>query len=107
VIDSNVAAAVPVGFTVSDANSWSAVNSFQPADTGLNANAFANGRAPRSIIEYIGEFDELGSKRIKSLDANEKNEVSDGPFVFRITAIGWGNDPSAQSILQTNFITAQ
>lgn len=99
----------PSGFSIRDIDSWIDVPtaSVRVLGTGLSANSFASNREPRYVIEYIGKFDEIGGGRVSVLDSNEKDSVDSGPFVFRITAIGWGRDVNAVALLQTNYITAQ
>ncbi|MGS2723769.1 pilus assembly PilX family protein [Porticoccus sp. GXU_MW_L64] len=66
---------------------------------------------PRYVIEYVGWSEEsaLGdnesgnSRQIRV--ASQQNRPVNFRYRFRITAIGWGVDPNAYSILQTTYQT--
>ncbi len=80
-----------------DAGSWVAgTNSIDSniADAGVNN--------PLYIIEYMGLYDQYGTQGITVI--NSKN-TSDLPYIFRVSAIGWGDSANAFSVLQSYYIS--
>ena len=65
--------------------------------TGLGSDATS--RPPQYIIEMIGKTKEDGRFVRRLSDA----QVQNFRYNFRITAIGWGVDPNAYSILQSTY----
>ncbi|PCK03657.1 MAG: hypothetical protein COA42_20200 [Alteromonadaceae bacterium] len=57
---------------------------------------------PRFVIEYFGESREPG--RFASLDDSAGGGDA-YPQVFRVTAIGWSQNPNIYSVLQSTFFT--
>lgn len=84
-------------FDVHDYSQWSDTNSVEVTDITMIANA-SNSRNPRYVIEYIGRFDlrdRGGPLNYTTPDVRQ--------FAFRISAIGWGLDTSAQYLLQSTY----
>lgn len=91
-----------VGFNVLGYN-WANTVGDSRVVAGLNASI-----SPRYIIEYLGRFSDKGKEQTKiSLDQEDKLRDVDLPFVFRITAIGYGTNQNIYSVLQSTYITEQ
>lgn len=68
----------------------------------------ANGSLPSSVLNsrYIIEL--VGQENLSptfAIDPTEAN-TSDGRFVFKITAVGWGQDTRIYSVIQSTYRTA-
>lgn len=85
---------------LSDPVSWTSSNSVAAAATATSSTL------PRYTIEYIGELRITGG----SGDINKNDDAADKPkaypFMFRITAIGYGADDNLTAILQSTYSTA-
>lgn len=90
------------GFEITDGEEWGSDNSREAAlkDSALTA------RQPRFMLEYLGLYNEEGGK-LYSLDQQDKYQVDQYPFVFRVTAIGYGNNENIYAILQSTWMTRQ
>lgn len=60
-------------------------------------------RSPRFFIEYMGQAKGASGSQIQNIDEDAKD--SREPHIFRVTAIGWGQDVNIYSVLQSTFIT--
>lgn len=77
---------------------WTNTNSVQ-AD-GMNTGT----TSPRYTIEYLGEFKEEGDINL-AVDVEDRFAIGTSPLVFRITAIGFGQNQNIFSILQSTYAT--
>jgi len=99
----------PPDFVVNDGDTWLVEGdaaSFEPTDITIPA---PGANPPRYIIEYIGRYlegDARDTDTVVEVGTGKKKAESTA-FAFRITSIGWGQDPNVYSILQSIFITAQ
>ncbi|MCV6627617.1 MAG: PilX N-terminal domain-containing pilus assembly protein [Cellvibrionaceae bacterium] len=59
-------------------------------------------KPPRYAIEYLGRLDQGGVRAIGGSDDVKPANI----FVFRIVAVGWGQDPEIYSILNASYQTA-
>jgi type IV pilus assembly protein PilX len=84
-------------FNVHDSSQWTTNNSVEVTDIAMIDNA-NNAMNPRYIIEYIGRFDRRGRGGPLNYNSPDVRE-----FAFRITAIGWGLDTTAQYLLQSTY----
>ena len=93
----------PLAYDMSDPANWN-----NPASVPyISATATTTtAQAPRYVIEYIGRFSH-GSPDI-DVDVSEENKdlVATTPFVFQITAIGYGTDSNISAILQSTYTTS-
>lgn len=64
---------------------------------------------PRYIIEFIGRDSGTGFREVLSQDYENKKGGNAGadisPFMFRITAIGWGSDRNIYTVLESVYKT--
>lgn len=66
-------------------------------------------RTPRVVIEILGPVKAGENKKggtAQNLDG-EMSQPLTGPWVFRITAIGWSKNPDIYSVLQTTYTTGR
>ena len=71
--------------------------------TGMNSGD----TAPRYIVEYLGKMKDRGSENL-AVDVEDKFAGAEpSPLVFRITAVGYGQNPNIVSILQSTYATQQ
>jgi len=106
-----------VGIVEKEFNQYA--GSFDPLTTDLNAAAnwagvnsiAANpttsaGTAPAYTIEYIGRLQHGEPAQVEQSD-EVKDFVSTSPFVFRITAIGYGANSNISAVLQSVYSTSE
>jgi type IV pilus assembly protein PilX len=84
------AIAMPLGFERVNEGEWTAQNSIAVVRDGDTVS--------RYVIEYMGSFKESG---IGSVDA--RDVALDERKVFRITAIGFGNNTNVFSVLESYY----
>jgi len=79
---------------------WENSNSVEvvPDTEGLPASILSS----RYIIEFVGQENIGGSIVIDPTKPNQRQE----PFIFKITAVGWGQDTRIYSIVQSTYRTA-
>ena len=77
---------------------WAGGNSVEVGDL----SAGMTGRNPRYFIEYIGRDKGTANKVVS--DPNDTTPTTH-PHIFRIVAIGWGQDTNIYSIYQSTFKT--
>lgn len=100
--DYQLASTNEVSWNYKNSSLWDSDNSLA-ADDG-NADATDS----RYFIEYIGRYDDSrGFKQSISLDSQEINNEEGWPYVFRITAIGYGNNDNIYTVLQSIYMTQQ
>lgn len=58
-------------------------------------------RNGRYLIEYLGKFD----KTVNQPKDTTKGDDDRKPYMFKIVAIGWGQDPNISTVLQSTFKT--
>lgn len=92
-----VSARAPLSWDTYNHGNWSSTNSVEVTDIAMIDNA-SNSRNPRYVIEYVGRFDRRGRGGPLTYTGPDVRE-----FAFRITAIGWGLDTTAQYLLQSTF----
>lgn len=85
--------------SVSEPESWEAGNSVEV----LELSAKVVSTRPRYAIEYVGRRSQGGTPVWSPSGPIERG----APHIFKITAIGWGRDPSVYSVLQSHFMTGQ
>ena len=74
-------------------------------DGNLNTSNWSKG--PRIVIELLGATrSNLGGSSAQSVDGNFLPSTF-GPWVFRVTAIGWSKNPDIYSVLQTTYTTGK
>jgi len=107
----NGAVTQTVGFDVTAAEAWTAANSIGVEDVADRATWLSRvgltekgigANLPRYIIEYMGQYDEEGLHRVTDLSGTTPVLA----YVFRITAIGWGKDSKAVSVLQSHYLSS-
>ncbi len=88
----------PAGWDPRNDNNWLATNH------SVAVSALSLGQA-RYRIEYIGKENPLGAggKDNSSLDPSGNGVPPLYNYVFRITAIGWGQETAARSLLSSTF----
>lgn len=79
------------GINFTDPNTWAA-----GVDTGIAVGA----NNPRYVIEYMGGYDNTGLHESRTSGAPPPSM----PYVFRVTAIGWGDDANSFSVLQSYYV---
>jgi len=99
-------AAVPLSSSLSNGaqfisvkdSTWNNITSVE-----VNYDTSIVARKPRYIVEYIGrDMTEGGNKVVTVMDVD--NDGGDTkPYLYRITAIGWGKDPNIYSVLEGTF----
>jgi len=82
-------------------SSWTSTNSVAAATTATSSTL------PRYTIEYIGQL-RLGVNDSSELDVSieKKEQFTEVPHVFRVTAIGYGADDNLTAVLQSIYSTA-
>jgi type IV pilus assembly protein PilX len=93
-----------IDFNFLDEAAWNDGNSIDVAvlDSDLSV------KRPRFFINYIGRMDDsLGLNTNISLDDENKDDILDLPFVFRVTAIGYGSNEKIYSVLESTYMTQQ
>ena len=90
-----------INFDYTYDGSWTGENSREVV--GLNANLTAQN--PRFFIEFVGTFNPNRVEGVQILDGGQAPSAD--PYVFRITAIGFGSNAEIYSVLQSVFMTAQ
>ncbi len=87
--------------TVKDVNGNPKVWDLKPV--GGSAASGAVARQPKVVVEYLGAYP-IGAR---DLSVRNYQVLASQPkrFMFRITAIGWGKDPNARYVLQSNYQT--
>lgn len=94
-------AAVPVAFDVADPADWSGKG---VASSAVSAALVS--QQPKYIIEYIGrDLRGTAQNTVTSGDAEEKFNAKYWPYIFRITAIGWGKDANITTVLESTYMT--
>lgn len=85
---------------LSISTNWTTTNSVSAAATNTASTA------PRYTIEYIGRLNSavVGSEKIDISD-DKKYQDSNAPYVFRITAIGFGANDDIYAVLQNTYST--
>lgn len=92
-----------VEFDVSLATAWQGnINDSRQVNL---VNAGLSALPPRFIIEYIGTY--VAGRYIYSLDQEVKLQENQEPFVFRVTAIGYGVNSNIYTVLQSTYMTRQ
>lgn len=61
------------------------------------------GNPPKYVIEYLGRDRGGGGQRAQEI--GYVDTVDTDPYVFRITAIGWGKDENIYAILKSTYRT--
>lgn len=83
---------------VAKSTAWVAANSVEVDDLSSKVQ----GKKPRYAIEYVGRRSKSGS----DFWTPEGGTLERGaPYIFKITAIGWGRDTNVYSVLQSHFMT--
>lgn len=91
-------------FDITNSTDWLS-GSYSTATATLSDSTITQ---PQYIIEYIGNYRDPDSPITTPL--NQQLNVESGPqqsiqpFLFRITAIGWGQDINASSVLQSYYV---
>ncbi|MGH1440960.1 MAG: pilus assembly PilX family protein [Cellvibrionaceae bacterium] len=85
---------------LSEPESWTSTNSVAAAATATSATL------PRYAIEYIGRLSIRGSSQGIDISKGAPDKPNTDPFVFRITAIGYGADDNLTAVLQSIYSTA-
>ena len=97
-----------ITFDITDNDGWTDGNSRLVAEVGDTSGSNPDGildlaRQPRYVIEYLGREEE-GSKDLNIIGDTTQVPSSD-PHIFRITAIGWGQDSEFYSVMQSTYRT--
>ncbi|ODS24877.1 hypothetical protein AB835_01025 [Candidatus Endobugula sertula] len=90
--------AVPSSFELTDPDDWTNDSSFELTDLTVSSAGALN---PRYIIEYLGKQ----NTGLQVVSKENNKMITAEPFVFRITAIGWGEDRNAVSVLQSYYFS--
>ncbi len=85
---------------LSEATNWTTTNSVAAASTATSSTL------PRYTIEYIGRLS-LGTNDSAGVDRSVEKlyQQSTEPYVFRITAIGYGSNDDITAVLQSTYST--
>ncbi len=85
---------------LSEAINWTTTNSVAAASTATSSTL------PRYTIEYIGRLDHGNSDSARfDISVEKKDQQSTKPYVFRITAIGYGLNDDITAVLQSIYST--
>ncbi|WP_045860610.1 pilus assembly PilX family protein [Teredinibacter purpureus] len=60
---------------------------------------------PRYVIEYLGRTRGTSNKTVSELNSDSKGEGELHPYMFRVTAIGWGKDKNIYTVLEATLRT--
>jgi type IV pilus assembly protein PilX len=84
---------VPFAANMTTSSSWAT----GPSDTNTNSVRIAEAGAnnPRYVVEYIGKYDESKTQQVTIIGKGGPNTR---PYIFRITAIGWGSSQHQNSV---------
>jgi Tfp pilus assembly protein PilX len=81
-------------------STWSNITSVEvDYDTSIVA------KKPRYIVEYIGRDMTQGANKVVTVMDVDNDGGDTKPYLYRITAIGWGKDPNIYSVLESTFQT--
>ncbi|SMF43189.1 type IV pilus assembly protein PilX [Alteromonadaceae bacterium Bs31] len=91
-------AAVPLAIDVNTVTAWDASGVAQELSTYK-----VSSKAPRYVIEYLGR--DVGASGRKVTEIGYVNTENTDPYVFRITAIGWGKDENIYAVVESTYRT--
>lgn len=94
----------PVRFDVTEPSAWVVDPDNLEQNPSAGATGLGVGTPPRYIIEFIGEMS-IEERRDIEISVEDKDKIKTVPYVFRVTAIGYGANNNISAILQSIYAT--
>lgn len=92
-----------ISFDVTDAEAWNVVPG--PANTVVKTDLVT--QQPKYVIEYVGRSQDKSGRHVNQLNWEVAGQIrsNNEPYLFRITAIGWGKDINIYTVLESSYAT--
>lgn len=92
-----------IAFDVTDPAAWSGVP--VPANSIVKTDLVT--QQPKYVIEYVGRSQDKSGRNVNQLNWEVAGQIrsNNEPYLFRITAIGWGKDKNIYTVLESSYAT--